>query len=259
MIENAQREAPQGADQERAQLVEAIKADQPQGWSEQEAGERMATLLDDDGKLALETAAPSTDAGPSHADDDEPTAPNEPPAPPRPVGAGEPWAEANEQAGTVDMLVGNDPTPVSIAQLKAEIQTAANPEAALLLAAHRMEMAKQTRDVAALIPEWRDPARREEIKREIREYAKGKGYSDQEINQVYDARTLALAYRSMRAEQAALGAEPSRAIAERPAAAPRPAASAVRAAAPKRDAAADQLRKTGRLRAAAAVFERYVK
>lgn len=255
-MSDTQNQAPEMMPgEERAELVRAIEAEAPRGWTEQEAGERMATLLQDDLKLAPEAAAPNdADASDANA---EPTAPNEPRLTPRPVGVGDPWAEANEQAGTVDFLVGDEPAPVSIAELKAAIITAPDPEAAVRVVAHRMEMAKQSREISKLIPEWRDPARRQEIKADIVAYAKSKGYSDAEISQVYDARTLALAYRSMRAEQASGGDTPDT-VTERPAAAP-PRPATPKTAPTRRDAAADRLRKTGRLRDAAAVLERFVK
>lgn len=259
--QNAPREDPQSADQERAQLVEAIKADQPQGWTESEAGERLANLLDDDGKLPSVAAAPSGDADASDPNA-EATAPNEPRQAPRPVGAGEPWGEANEQAGTVDFLVGDEPTPVSISELKAAIITAPDPQAAALVVAHRMELAKQSRAISKAIPEWRDPARRAEIVHDLREYAKEQGYSDAEINGAYDARDIVRAYRDMNALRARLVEQPEtarRVTAPPLAVTPSPKPSPKSPSPTKADAAADRLRRTGRLRDAAAVMERYVK
>jgi hypothetical protein len=53
----------------------------------------------------------------------------------------------------------------------------------------------------AAIPEFKDEAKAEVLKRDIRAYAKSAGYSDQELANTYDSRAVRLLYNSMRFEQ----------------------------------------------------------
>ena len=48
-----------------------------------------------------------------------------------------------------------------------------------------------------LIPEFKDEAKAEVIRRDIRVYAKSIGFSDQELSQVYDSRAVTALYKSM--------------------------------------------------------------
>lgn len=48
-----------------------------------------------------------------------------------------------------------------------------------------------------LIPEFKDEAKAEVIRRDIRSYAKSIGFSDQELSQVYDSRAVSALYKSM--------------------------------------------------------------
>ena len=48
-----------------------------------------------------------------------------------------------------------------------------------------------------LIPEFKDDAKAEVIRRDIRSYAKSIGFSDQELSQVYDSRAVSALYKSM--------------------------------------------------------------
>jgi hypothetical protein len=48
-----------------------------------------------------------------------------------------------------------------------------------------------------LIPEFKDDAKAEVIRRDIRSYAKSLGFSDQELSQVYDSRAVSALYKSM--------------------------------------------------------------
>ena len=57
----------------------------------------------------------------------------------------------------------------------------------------------------ALIPEFKDDAKAEVIRRDIRTYAKSIGFSDQELSQVYDSRAVQTLYKAMQYEKLVAG------------------------------------------------------
>lgn len=56
-----------------------------------------------------------------------------------------------------------------------------------------------------LIPEFKDDAKAEVIRRDIRQYAKSIGFSDQELSQVYDSRAVQTLYKAMQYEKLVAG------------------------------------------------------
>ncbi len=56
-----------------------------------------------------------------------------------------------------------------------------------------------------LIPEFKDEAKAEVIRQDIRKYAKSIGFSDQELSQVYDSRAVQTLYKAMQYEKLVAG------------------------------------------------------
>jgi len=56
-----------------------------------------------------------------------------------------------------------------------------------------------------IIPEFKDDAKAEVVRRDIRNYAKSIGFSDQELSQVYDSRAVQTLYKAMQYEKLVAG------------------------------------------------------
>ena len=110
-----------------------------------------------------------------------------------------------------------------------------------------------------IIPEFKDEAKAEVIRRDIRSYAKSIGFSDQELSQVYDSRAVQTLYKSMQYDKLMAGKSGAT---KKVATAPKtlkPGTSNPQSSeqeAQKKDFA--QLRKTGNKRDAARLFERFL-
>ena len=110
-----------------------------------------------------------------------------------------------------------------------------------------------------IIPEFKDEAKAEVIRRDIRSYAKSIGFSDQELSQVYDSRAVQTLYKSMQYDKLVAGKSGAT---KKVASAPKtlkPGTSNPQSSeqeAQKKDFA--QLRKTGNKRDAARLFERFL-
>jgi Tfp pilus assembly protein PilN len=110
-----------------------------------------------------------------------------------------------------------------------------------------------------IIPEFKDEAKAEVIRRDIRSYAKSIGFSDQELSQVYDSRAVQTLYKSMQYDKLVAGKSGAT---KKVASAPKtlkPGTSNPQSSeqeAQKKDFA--QLRKTGNKRDAAKLFERFL-
>lgn len=110
-----------------------------------------------------------------------------------------------------------------------------------------------------LIPEFKDEAKAEVIRKDIRSYAKSIGFSDQELSQVYDSRAVQTLYKAMMFEKLQAG---KGALSKKVANAPKtlrpgtsnPQSSEIEAT--KKDF--DRLRKTGNKNDAARLFEKFI-
>ena len=119
-------------------------------------------------------------------------------------------------------------------------------------------LAEQQAKLQQVIPEYSDPAKGEEVRRDIRTYAQTVGFSEDELNQVYDSRAVqvlweAAQYRKLMANKP----EVTKKVAEAPKTM-KPGVGKV--AQPETDAIKadrNRLRKSGRARDAAALFERF--
>ena len=109
------------------------------------------------------------------------------------------------------------------------------------------------------IPDFKDDAKAEVIRRDIRSYAKSIGFSDQELSQVYDSRAVQTLYKAMQYEKLVAGkAGATKKVASAPKTL-KPGTSNPQSSeqeAQKKDFA--QLRKTGNKRDAAKLFERFL-
>ena len=110
-----------------------------------------------------------------------------------------------------------------------------------------------------IIPEFKDDAKAEVVRRDIRNYAKSIGFSDQELSQVYDSRAVQTLYKAMQYENLVAG---KAGATKKVAAAPKtlkPGTSNPQSSeqeVQKKEFA--QLRKTGNKRDAAKLFERFL-
>ena len=119
-------------------------------------------------------------------------------------------------------------------------------------------LAEQQAKLQQVIPEYSDPAKGEEVRRDIRTYAQTVGFSEDELNQVYDSRAVqvlweAAQYRKLMANKP----EVTKKVAEAPKTM-KPGVGKV--SQPETDAIKadrNRLRKSGRARDAAALFERF--
>ena len=116
-------------------------------------------------------------------------------------------------------------------------------------------VAENASKLPELVPEWSDKKAYERDRPKVRDYLKGKGFSDDEINQAYDARLVAIAADGMRYRELLKSKPRENAPLEkalRPAAPPsKPMTQQTR----NQLDARKRLAKSGSLRDAAAVFE----
>ena len=129
------------------------------------------------------------------------------------------------------------------------------------LQGHRLQQHIQFEQekLKAAIPEFKDEAKAEVVRRDIRSYAKSIGFSDQELSQVYDSRAVQTLYKAMQYEKLVAGkAGATKKVASAPKTL-KPGTSNPQNSeqeAQKKDFA--QLRKTGNKRDAAKLFERFL-
>jgi hypothetical protein len=81
----------------------------------------------------------------------------------------------------------------AVQQERARLAQQQQSEQSERLKAHLATEAAKLREA---IPEWQDEVKGEIIKKEIREYAKSVGFSDQELSQVYDSRAVTALYKA---------------------------------------------------------------
>jgi hypothetical protein len=107
------------------------------------------------------------------------------------------------------------------------------------------------------MPHWKDKARWEQDRAKIREYGQTLGFSAQELSQVYDHRAVVTLWKAMRFDEMQ-SKRPKPAQAKAPA----PAPAGTPASAPRSTTEVTRLKqrlaKTGRVRDAAAIFEKFL-
>ena len=116
-----------------------------------------------------------------------------------------------QQSGTEDLsqLRENDPIGYALAvadrsekekqiqAIRAERQRVQQEQAQQQSQVLQSHVQQEQQKLIDLIPEFKDEAKAEVIRRDIRVYAKSIGFSDQELSQVYDSRAVTALYKSM--------------------------------------------------------------
>jgi hypothetical protein len=124
----------------------------------------------------------------------------------------------------------------------------------------KAHLSQEAERLKAAIPDLSDEVKGEVIRKEIRDYAKSNGWTDQELSQVYDHRAVIALYRAMQFEKLQKS-KPSvqKKVAEAPKAL-KPGVSGQRIDKDSEQAKklAKQLKQTGRTRDAAKIFERFL-
>jgi hypothetical protein len=116
-----------------------------------------------------------------------------------------------QQSGTENLaeLRENDPIAYALAiadrsekekqlsAIQAERQRVQQEQAQQQAQVLQSHIQQEQQKLVELIPEFKDDAKAEVIRRDIRSYAKSIGFSDQELSQVYDSRAVSALYKSM--------------------------------------------------------------
>lgn len=84
-----------------------------------------------------------------------------------------------------------------LAAVRAEQERLAAMQQAEQVQYQKAHIAQQAQLVSQLIPEYADAQKGEALRKELRAYAKSIGYTDDEVNSVYDARTVKALYDAM--------------------------------------------------------------
>ena len=124
----------------------------------------------------------------------------------------------------------------------------------------KAHLSQETERLKAAIPDLADEVKGEVIRKEIRDYAKSNGWTDQELSQVYDHRAVIALYRAMQFEKLQK-AKP--AVQKKVAEAPKALKPGVSGQKIDKDSEiakklSKQLKQSGRPRDAAAIFERFL-
>jgi hypothetical protein len=124
----------------------------------------------------------------------------------------------------------------------------------------KAHLSQETERLKAAIPDLADEVKGEVIRKEIRDYAKSNGWTDQELSQVYDHRAVIALYRAMQFEKLQK-AKP--AVQKKVAEAPKALKPGVGSQRIDKDSEmakklSKQLKQSGRTRDAAAIFERFL-
>jgi len=124
----------------------------------------------------------------------------------------------------------------------------------------KAHLSQETERLKAAIPDLADEVKGEVIRKEIRDYARSNGWTDQELSQVYDHRAVIALYRAMQFEKLQK-AKP--AVQKKVAEAPKALKPGVSGQKIDKDSEiakklSKQLKQSGRPRDAAAIFERFL-
>jgi len=143
--------------------------------------------------------------------------------------------------------------------VQAERQRVSQEQQALQGQRLHQHIQSEQEKLKSVIPDFKDEAKADVIRRDIRSYAKSIGFSDQELSQVYDSRAVQTLYKAMQYEKLVAGkAGATKKVASAPKTL-KPGTSNPQSSeleAQKKDFA--QLRKTGNKRDAAKLFERFI-
>ena len=120
-------------------------------------------------------------------------------------------------------------------------------------------LAVEAHKLAEAIPEYADEQKSVQVKKDIRDYAKKIGWSDEELASVYDSRAVLTLYRAMQYEKL-MGnkATVTKKVNEAPKMLKPGVSRQTDANADQTKKAQNQLKRTGKVRDAASVFERFI-
>ena len=124
----------------------------------------------------------------------------------------------------------------------------------------KAHLAQEGERLKAAIPDLADEVKGELIRKEIRDYAKSNGWTDQELSQVYDHRAVIALYRAMQFEKLQKSKPAVQKKVNEAPKALRPGVAGQRIDKDSEQAKklAKQLKQTGRTRDAAKIFERFL-
>jgi hypothetical protein len=84
-----------------------------------------------------------------------------------------------------------------LAAVRAEQQRLAQQQQAEQSERLKAHLAAESQKLSEAIPEFADPVKGTAVKADIRKYAQGLGFSDQELAQAYDSRAITALYKAM--------------------------------------------------------------
>ena len=166
----------------------------------------------------------------------------------------------NDPVGYAIKVAENMEREKQLAAVRAERESVQARQVAENQERLKSHIAQEAERLRSAIPDFSDEVKGEVIRKEIRDYAKSVGWSDQELSQVYDHRAVLTLYRAMQFDKLQ---KSKPAVQKRVAEAPKSLAPGV--GSPRLDKDGEmakkltkQLKATGRPRDAAKLFERFL-
>ena len=166
----------------------------------------------------------------------------------------------NDPVGYAIKVAENMEREKQLAAVRAERESVQAKQVAENQERLKSHIAQEAERLRSAIPDFSDEVKGEVIRKEIRDYAKSVGWSDQELSQVYDHRAVLTLYRAMQFDKLQ---KSKPAVQKRVAEAPKSLAPGVGSQRLDKDGEmvkklTKQLKQTGRPRDAAALFERFL-
>lgn len=144
-----------------------------------------------------------------------------------------------------------------LAVVRAEQQRIAQQQQAEQQQSLQNHLKAESEKLASVIPELATP-KGDAIRKEIREYAKSVGWSDQELASVYDHRAVLTLYKAMKFEQLQKGKPETLKKVQQAPKMLKPGTSAPNTKSSQEKQVMQRLRQSGKVRDAAAAFERFL-
>jgi len=166
----------------------------------------------------------------------------------------------NDPVGYAIKVAENMEREKQLAAVRAERESVQARQVAENQERLKSHIAQEAERLRSAIPDFSDEVKGEVIRKEIRDYAKSVGWSDQELSQVYDHRAVLTLYRAMQFDKLQ---KSKPAVQKRVAEAPKSLAPGVGSQRLDKDGEmvkklTKQLKQTGRPRDAAKLFERFL-
>jgi len=166
----------------------------------------------------------------------------------------------NDPVGYAIKVAENMEREKQLAAVRAERESVQAKQVAENQERLKSHIAQEAERLRSAIPDFSDEVKGEVIRKEIRDYAKSVGWSDQELSQVYDHRAVLTLYRAMQFDKLQ---KSKPAVQKRVAEAPKSLAPGVGSQRLDKDGEmvkklTKQLKQSGRPRDAAALFERFL-